>query len=246
MGSRRDSERAGQALLKEQADYYRERAPEYDEWWQRTGRYDRGPAATARWQAEVSQLEAELARAALDGDVLELASGTGWWTERLARTARHLTCIDASPETIEINRARLSAVGLAEPQYKLADLFEWEPTEEFDAVFFSFWLSHVPNDRFAPFWAKVARALRPGGRAVFIDSLPDQTSTAHDHRMPGPDGFQQRRLNDGRTFRIVKLFRQPDQLTNELQVLGWQATVGRTSNYFAAKRHAWPKSATKD
>jgi len=64
--------------------------------------------------------------------------------------------------------------------------------------------------------------------------------------MPDPDGVQQRRLNDGRTFRIVKLFRQPDQLTNELQVLGWQATVGRTSNYFAPERHAWPKSAAKD
>jgi hypothetical protein len=29
-------------ILREQADYYRARAPEYDQWWLREGRYDRG------------------------------------------------------------------------------------------------------------------------------------------------------------------------------------------------------------
>jgi 2-polyprenyl-3-methyl-5-hydroxy-6-metoxy-1,4-benzoquinol methylase len=219
-------------LLREQAAYYRARAPEYDEWWQRSGRYDRGPDATGRWHAEVAQVEAELSRVALTGDVLELASGTGWWTERLARSARHLTCIDASAETIEINRARLTSAGLTLPRYELANLFEWTPAATFDAVFFSFWLSHVPNDRVESFWTKVAAALRPGGRAFFIDSLPDRTSTAHDHRMPDPEGIQERRLNDGRTFRIVKLFRMPEQLTTELHALGWTATIGRTASYF--------------
>jgi SAM-dependent methyltransferase len=222
----------GDPLLSEQAAYYRARAPEYDDWWQRSGRYDRGPEATDRWRAEVAYVDEALTRAALTGDVLELACGTGWWTERLARSARHLTCIDASPETLEVNRKRLGDVGLPLPRYELADLFEWAPTGRFDAVFFSFWLSHVPNDRFASFWSKVAAALRPGGRAFFIDSLPDPTSTAHDHRMPDPEGIQERRLNDGRTFRIVKLFRRPDELTHALRALGWQATIAQTPSYF--------------
>lgn len=220
------------ALLSEQAAYYRARAPEYDEWWQRSGRYDRGPEATARWRAEVAQVEAELVRAALTGDVAELACGTGWWTERLARTAKRLTCIDASPETIDINRRRLSGAGLPLPRYEVADLFEWAPAGTFDALFFSFWLSHVPADRFASFWSTVAAALRPGGRAFFVDSLPDQTSTANNHRMPDPEGIQERRLNDGRSFRIVKLFREPAELTRELQALGWKTTIGRTPSYF--------------
>ncbi len=125
-------------LLSEQAAYYRARAPEYDAWWQRTGRYDRGTEATARWKAEAAQVEAELGRATLTGEVLELACGTGWWTERLARTARHLTCIDASPETLEVNRARLASAGLPLPTYGIANLFEWTPSTQFDAVFFSF------------------------------------------------------------------------------------------------------------
>jgi hypothetical protein len=90
----------------------------------------------------------------------------------------------------------------------------------------------VPNRRFESFWSKVATALKPHGRAFFIDSLPDQTSTANDHRMPDPEGMQERRLNDGRTFRIVKLFRQPAELTSGLQALGWKATIARTPTYF--------------
>jgi len=227
---------SGQEILNEQAAYYRARAPEYDEWWQRSGRYDRGPDATARWKAEVEQVDAELAGAALTGHVAELACGTGWWTERLARTADRLTCIDASPETIEINRTRLRSAGLPLPHYQVADLFDWRPDVSFDAVFFSFWLSHVPAERLAPFWSSVAAALQPGGRVFFIDSLPDQTSTANNHRMPDPDGIQERRLNDGRSFRIIKLFRGPAELASDLQALGWQTVVGRTASYFVFGR----------
>ena len=36
------------ALLAEQRAYYRARAPEYDEWWQRHDRYDRGPDLASR------------------------------------------------------------------------------------------------------------------------------------------------------------------------------------------------------
>jgi len=227
---------SGQEILNEQAAYYRARAPEYDEWWQRSGRYDRGPDATARWKAEVEQVDAELAGAALTGHVAELACGTGWWTERLARIADRLTCIDASPETIEINRTRLRSAGLPLPHYQVADLFDWRPDVSFDAVFFSFWLSHVPAERLAPFWSSVAAALQPGGRVFFIDSLPDQTSTANNHRMPDPDGIQERRLNDGRSFRIIKLFRGPAELASDLQALGWQTVVGRTASYFVFGR----------
>ena len=160
-------------LLVEQAEYYRARAAEYDDWWRRVGRYDRGSEATGRWRAEVAQVEAALEQAALTGDVLELACGTGWWTERLARTARTLTCVDASSETIEANCARLHDADLPLPRYEVADLFAWTAGSTYDAVFFSFWLSHVPHEKFAPFWAMVAAALKPGGRAFLIDSLPD-------------------------------------------------------------------------
>jgi demethylmenaquinone methyltransferase/2-methoxy-6-polyprenyl-1,4-benzoquinol methylase len=221
-----------QDLIAEQAAYYRARAGEYDEWWQRVGRYDRGEEATSHWHAEVRELECALAEAGLTGDVLELACGTGWWSERLAATARSLTCIDGSTEMLEANEERLRRAKLPIPRYESADLFQWAPCHAFDAVFFSFWLSHVPHDRFTAFWSSVARALRPNGKVFFIDSAREETATARDHQMPNEAGVQERRLNDGRIYRIVKLFLEPNELTTRLEALGWRATVRRTQRYF--------------
>ncbi len=69
-------------LLAEQARYYRERAGEYDDWWFRRGRYDRGADANARWFADAAEVEDALERFQPSGQVLELACGTGLWTRR--------------------------------------------------------------------------------------------------------------------------------------------------------------------
>ena len=78
-------------LLQEQIAYYRARAGEYDEWFLRTGRYDRGPEGNRQWFAEIAEVAEALAAFAPAGRVLELACGTGWWTAQLARNADSVT-----------------------------------------------------------------------------------------------------------------------------------------------------------
>jgi SAM-dependent methyltransferase len=188
-------------LLAQQREYYRHRAPEYDQWWQREGRYATGdPEEKARWFADVAEVQRALDAYGPVGDVLELAAGTGWWTQRLTRHARHVTAVDANDETLRINRDRTHGP----VSYVQADLFTWTPPPAaFDTVFFAYWLSHVPDDRLDAFWSMVASALRPGGRVFLVDSY-------HPRRTTGD--VQQRRLNDGREFHIVKRFWQPDEL----------------------------------
>lgn len=216
-------------LISDQIEYYRARAGEYDEWWQRGNRYDHGQDANHQWWREVAEVEHALDAAGLSGNILELACGTGWWTQRLAQMAGHLTCVDASPEVIMVNRARLDAAGLPTPTYETSDIFTWRPREKFDVVFFSFWLSHVPEPRFEAFWAGVAEALKPGGRVFLIDSArlgaPTGVGTV-------TSGIQRRQLNDGREFEIVKMFYEPAELAERLQPLGWQCDFTRTDTYF--------------
>jgi demethylmenaquinone methyltransferase/2-methoxy-6-polyprenyl-1,4-benzoquinol methylase len=218
------------SLLEQQIAYYRARSGEYDEWFYRQGRYDRGPEVNQLWFAE-AQIVAE----ALDafqpaGSVLELACGTGIWTERLVRHADAVTAVDASPEMLALNARRVRSDKVS---YVEADLFAWEPSRQFDAVFFSFWLSHVPPARFEDFWRLVRRALRPGGRFFFIDSHCEPTSTALDHAPPDFTATRStRRLNDGREFEICKVFYDPLALQERLERLGWSAGVTRTPNYF--------------
>src|SRR5437667_106857 len=80
--------------------FYRARAPEYDDWWNRRGGYDHGEAENLEWRRQIAVVVAALDSFDARGDVLELAGGTGWWTQSLARTADHLTVIDASAETL--------------------------------------------------------------------------------------------------------------------------------------------------
>src|ERR1700676_5216230 len=151
-------------LLDQQIAYYRARAPEYDEWFLREKRYDRGPEHRKEWFRDVEQIAAVLRSTVREADVLELACGTGLWTQRLAENNRRIVAVDSSPEVIAINRERL---GSANVEYTIADIFSWTPSTTFDLVFFSFWLSHVPPGRFDAFWANVRAALRPGGQAFF-------------------------------------------------------------------------------
>jgi len=220
-------------ILHQQIEYYRARAGEYDQWWFRTGRYDRGPEFNGQWHGEVAAVEG-----ALDAwlavrrpqNVLELACGTGLFTRRLAPRVPRVTAVDASPEVIAINRSRVTADNV---EYVEADLFSWRPVQRYDAVFFSFWLSHVPDERFATFWKTVAGALAPGAAAYLIDSAFDPTSTAKDHVLTRRDeGVVTRKLNDGREFRIVKLFYRPEELAAKLSTLGWCAEIQHTKHYF--------------
>lgn len=216
--------------LEQQKAYYRARADEYDEWFLRRGRYDHGADWNAQWFREVDEVRRALAEFKPAGHVLELAAGTGWWTEELARYSGDLTAIDASAEVLQLNQARL---GETPVRYVQADLFAWEPDRQYDVVFFGFWLSHVPPERFASFWETVRAALAPGGRVFFVDSRRSDTSRARDNQLPDVDEIvATRKLNDGREFDIFKIFYQPDDLMQRLDRLGWAVTARTTENYF--------------
>jgi SAM-dependent methyltransferase len=206
-------------LLGEQKRYYAERAPEYDDWWYRRGRYELEPEARARWQADVAEVEAALEAFAPLGTVLELAAGTGIWTRKLLGLADHVVAVDANAETLALNTPEAELVR--------ADVFAWEPPERFDLVFFSFWLSHVPEDRFDEFWSLVRAALAPGGRVFLVDSGAGDTAHTGTEQA---DGDETRSLSDGRTFRIVKRRWPPRELAERVRPLGFELELRDTAN----------------
>jgi len=201
-------------VLAEQKRYYAERAPEYDDWWYRRGRYTRDPERERRWLVDVAELEKRLQGFAPRGDVLELAAGTGIWTRKLVPAADRVVAVDANAETLALNTQAAELV--------VADIFGWRPPQQFDVVFFSFWLSHVPEERFAEFWALVRSALRPGGRVFLIDSGPPEVA--------GDGELQVRQLADGREFTIVKRFWQPDNLAERVAEFGFELDLELTGN----------------
>lgn len=218
-------------VLEEQCSYYRARAPEYDEWWQRSGPYDRGETESKAWDREVTVVDGALAAFGANGDVLELAGGTGWWTQRLASSADRLTVVDASSETLALSRQR---VGRPDVSYVVSDLFEWRPDQSYDVVFFSFWLSHVPRSNFGAFWSLVRSCLAPDGRAFLIDNRNDPTpgSQVKDPYVVeyAPD-LHRRRLTDGSEYRVVKVMYEPDELQALIEAEAWVADIDATRRF---------------
>ena|SRR5215207_928673 len=224
-------------LLQEQREFYRARAPEYDDWWQRRGPYDRGEAETAEWRRQVAVVTDALASFDARGDVLELAGGTGWWTDQLARTADHLTVVDASPEALQINRQRVARTDVG---YVVADIFDWHPERSYDVVFFSFWLSHVPRPLISGFWDLVRSCLAPGGRVFLIDNRTDPIPAP---KMQDPfvveykPDLHLRRLSDGSEYRVVKVMYEPEELQQVLDTEGWDTDIDATRWFIFGSAH---------
>jgi SAM-dependent methyltransferase len=199
--------------LAEQISYYRAIAPEYEK-----------HAIHGAWDGEVSEA---LHRFRPEGSVLELACGPGTWTHQLLRYATAITALDASPEMI--TRARERVRDDKRVRFLQVDIFGWEPDRRYDVVFFGFWLSHVPPERFESFWALVGACLESDGRVMFVDDA---------HRTPGEliygesSSTVRRTLRDGSSYDVVKVPHRPAELERQLARLGWAIEVKQTAEPF--------------
>jgi SAM-dependent methyltransferase len=227
-------------LVREQIDYYHRRAREYD------------ATSTPRGDSLKQQglrLEEALRDFRPQGKVLEVACGTGTWTRRLIRFADELTALDSSAEILSARRAgtepfprrgaaklrrspeviRLARakIGDAEVRFVEADIFSWHPRQTYDVVFFANWLSHVPSARFEAFWSLIRGCLREEGRVFFIDESHDAW---RDEEFLEKN-LVLRRLGDGSTHRVVKIFWEPSELQERLRELQWDARVASTGDF---------------
>lgn len=184
------------------AEYYARRAAEYDTLYNRPER-----------QADLARLEAALAAAAGGHDVLEMACGTGWWTERMARSARTLTAFDPCPEMLE--RARARAYPPGKVRLRAGDGFRLEEIGgSYSLVVAAFLWSHIPRREIAVFLDGIARRFPEGVRVLFTDNrFAEGSSTPLSRRDDYGNTWQRRRLADGSEFEIVKNFPTPEELS---------------------------------
>lgn len=214
--------------------YYARRAPEYDDWYDRLGRYD-DPGTNPIWQAELAALEG-IAAAFGSGHLLDIACGTGRWTIRFAANPNvtHVTALDQAPEMLAQTQSRLRAAGL-EASLVQGDAYILPFLDQtFDSAFFGFFLSHVLLDRVAPFLAEVRRVLRPGGQILLFDSLLPAGRPALE--------VQDRPLKDGSYHPVLKVYYTPETLAATLAGCAAPGTVATesTGRFFVVGRATTP------
>ena len=199
-------------IIDEQIAYYRARAGEYDATSTREGDL---------FEADTDRIRAALRAFAPRGRVLELAAGTGQWTGILAEYADELVVTDASPEMLELNRSRVG--DRRNVRHEVVDAFAPAVTGPFDAVFFGFFLSHVPPSSLGPFWDVLDGLLVPDGRIFLVDE--GHHDEWREHWVDRDAGIVNRPLTDGSVYRAIKVLWRPEDLARRLGDLGWDASV---------------------
>jgi len=200
--------------------YYAARAPEYDAVYRKPER-----------QADLRAIEQWVPSKFVGARVLEIACGTGYWTHFIAPVALHVTALDAAPETLDIARGRVAGPSV---EFLVGDAYGLPQRGSFDAAFCGFWFSHVPRARQREFLVGLNAALRPGARVVMLDNrYVEGSSTPVTERDSDGNGYQERKLEDGSTHRVLKNFPSEHELRSLVSGIGERAAV-TTWNYYWA------------
>lgn len=175
--------------------YYSDRVAEYEDV------YDRPERA-----AHLEALESAVTETLAGHDVIELACGTGYWTERVSQTADSVVAMDASRAVLR-EAASKSVPGI-DVAFVQADAYAPPVDEEtFTAGFAGFWWSHVPRNTLDDFLRTLHETLAEGARVCFVDNRFVEGSSTPISRSDG-DGntYQRRQLQDGSTYTVLKNF----------------------------------------
>jgi len=188
------------------------------------------PSPTSHISTRQECFSTLLIRTSSRGDVLEIASGTGIWTEALTHHATSITALDSSQEMIEQCKTRLR--GNPKVRHVHADFYTWIPDRQYDAVTFSFWISHVPSWKLDEFAMKVSNCLRPRGRIFFVDRqrsamkyelLDSLAEKSH----PGPSKTEKRSTSSNTSTRLRKS-PNPSSITGSRQESRTRPTTSTT------------------
>lgn len=152
--------------------------------------------------------------------VLEIACGTGYWTEVIGEVASSVLGIDINPSLLSTARARCAHQ--AHVAFQIADAYSLEGIPGgFTAALAIWWWSHVPKSRLPEFLTLLHTRLVPGALVLFVDQLRYECKECKGRREDaGGNTLELRVLSDGRTFEIVKNFPTEEEIARDLENLG--------------------------
>ena len=212
-----------ESRMEELKRYYDRRAPEYEALYQRT---------MPERNAELRRIEADLRGLATGRRVLEVACGTGYWTEILAGVADRVVATDVSREMLAVARLR----DLAEDKVTFieSDAYALDNVDgDFDLGVANFWLSHVPKSKLADFFDVFHARLGPGALVFMTDNHHVAAYGGEFRSYPDEeDTYKYRELDDGSTWEVIKNYYSEDDLRAMVEPRGSALTIKSLEYYW--------------
>jgi SAM-dependent methyltransferase len=206
--------------------YYSRRAAEYEQIYQKPER-----------QHELEWLRGRIPAIFRDRTVLEVACGTGYWTQYIARTAAMVHACDINDSVLEI--AREKPIPKARVNFFKADAVSLEGVPAgCDAAFAGFWWSHVKKSELAKFVQNLASKLEPGAVVAILDNqYAEGSSTAISRRDAEGNTYQLRHLANGEEHEVLKNFPTADELREAVRPVAREARLESLTYYWLLVFH---------
>jgi demethylmenaquinone methyltransferase/2-methoxy-6-polyprenyl-1,4-benzoquinol methylase len=199
--------------------YYAARAVEYEQVYEIPER-----------QEEIAILKEKLPELLTDHNVLELACGTGYWTQPISMAARSILATDINPQVLEIAQSKEYPKGNV--RFATADAFNLTSIEgDFTAGFVGFLWSHIRRGVLRPFLQGFHARLGAGCLVVMIDNTPTGTRHTFTRRDEEGNTYQTRRLNNGTRWEVLKNLPDEAELRSSLRGLAAGISV-ETMRYY--------------
>ena len=176
-------------------DYYAKRANEYERIYDKPER-----------QSDLAALKKLCARTFAGHDVLEIACGTGYWTQIISQTAKSITATDINDEVLPIAKAKKYGCAIS---FLKADAFNLvlpahdQPTAGLAMA----WWSHVRKSEISGFLEGFHRQFSSGALIVFMDNkFVPGSSTPISRTDTEGNTYQLRNLENGSEHEVLKNF----------------------------------------
>jgi SAM-dependent methyltransferase len=189
--------------------YYKQRAKEYEDIYKRPERQD-----------DLRSLKTIISSILQDRNVLEIACGTGYWTQFIAESATSILATDLNRDIL--NLARSKSYHTCPIKFLKSDAYLLENVrEKFSAGFCGFWWSHVPMSRRAEFLKVFHSRLGHDALVVMIDNnYVDGSSTPISRKDREGNTCQIRKLKTGQEYEILKNFPEENKLRRLFEEFG--------------------------
>ncbi len=204
-------------------EYYRVRAGEFDRVYEKPER-----------QSDLGRLRRWLPNVLADHQVLEVAAGTGNWTDVYADRVAAATATDLNPSTLEVARARRTWP--AHVQFLERDAFDLHGLAgRFDAAFVGFFWSHVLLQDLDTFLSGLTDRLDEGATVVFMDNrFVEGSNHPVTRRDAEGNTYQRRELADGSTWEVLKNFHTVAELRSRLEPIASRVELDDLTYYWTA------------